>query len=72
MRQTITISLPKDMKKELDRLTRSAGRSRSDIVRQSLGDYLFEQRFRRLRARLVPYARAKGVFTDEDVFERVS
>jgi metal-responsive CopG/Arc/MetJ family transcriptional regulator len=72
MRDTITISLPRDLRKALDRVTKEQGGSRSDVVRESLRRYLVVRRFRELRARLVPKARAMGIFTDEDVFKRLS
>ncbi len=72
MRQTITISIPEDLKEALDKVSEEEGVSRSDLVRESLRDYLFVRRFRTLRARLMARARTKGVFTDEDVFDRVS
>ena len=72
MRTTVTLSLPKKLKIALDRMAKEDGLSRSDFVRQALSDRIFEKRFDRLRRRLIPYARAKGVFTDEDVFERIS
>jgi len=72
MRESISISLPEDVKAELDRFTEARGVSRSDVVREALADYLFVQRFRALRARLMPYAEAQGIFTDEDVFRIVS
>ena len=72
MRSTLTISLPEEIRKELDRVARSEGVSRSDIVRESVRDYLFIRQFRSLRKRMVPKAAAQGVFTDEDVFDRVS
>ena len=72
MRQLITISLPIAIKKELDALTTHEGISRSDIVRESLKEYLFIRRFRALRKRLVPKAQAKGIYSDQDVFDRVS
>ena len=72
MRQLITISLPIAIKRELDALTTQEGVSRSDIVRESLKEYLFIRRFRALRKRLVPKAQAKGIYSDQDVFDRVS
>jgi len=72
MREVLTISIPRDLKKELDQLMRADGVSRSDIVRESLRDYFFIRQLRRLRSRMIPQAQAKGVFTDEDVFKRVS
>jgi metal-responsive CopG/Arc/MetJ family transcriptional regulator len=72
VRETITISVPDDLKAELDRIVRQEGLSRSDVVRESLRDYLFVRSFRRLRLRLMAKALAQGVVTDEDVFDRVS
>ena len=72
MRETITVSLPQDLKEALDRVVAEEGVSRSDVVRDSLRDYLFIRRFRALRARMMTRARTKGAFTDEDVFDRVS
>jgi metal-responsive CopG/Arc/MetJ family transcriptional regulator len=72
MRETISISLPEEIKNELDNAVREEGLSRSDLVRQALRNFLFTRRFRGLRARMVPKAQAAGVFTDEDVFDRLS
>lgn len=72
MRSTITISVPEKMRSELDTLSRSDGVSRSDIVRESLRDYLFVRRFRSMRKSMVSKASAHGVYTDQDVFDRVS
>ena len=72
MRRAITVSLPDEIKKELDKVTREEGVTRSDIVRESLRSYLFEREFRRLRRRLMAKAGARGVHTDDDVFELIS
>jgi len=72
MRQTLTISLPEDLRKALDQISDEEGISRSDLIRESLREYLWVRRFRALRAKLVAKARAQGVYTDEDIFNRVS
>ncbi len=72
MRSTITISIPEPMRSELDKLSRSDGVSRSDIVRESLRDYVFVRRFRSMRKSMIGKASAKGVYTDQDVFDQVS
>jgi hypothetical protein len=46
--------------------------SRSDVLRQSLEDFLFVRRFRAFRQRMTATAQAQGVYTDEDVFGRMS
>jgi metal-responsive CopG/Arc/MetJ family transcriptional regulator len=72
MRSTVTVSLSKDLKRALDRLSRDEGVSRSDLVRESVREYLFFARYRHLRRRLVAKARRRGVLTDQDVFDRIS
>jgi metal-responsive CopG/Arc/MetJ family transcriptional regulator len=72
VRESISISLPEELKSELDRVTAVDGSSRSDVVRDALREYLFARRFRSLRKDLLPYAEAQGVYTDEDVFRAVS
>ncbi len=72
MRETVTISLPQSVRRELDKVAKEEGVSRSDVLRQSLEDFLFVRRFRRLRLRMMASAQAEGVYTDGDVFTRVS
>jgi metal-responsive CopG/Arc/MetJ family transcriptional regulator len=72
VRSAITVSLPEDVRAELDRYSREAGVTRSDVVRESVRDYLYVRRFRTLRERMAPVAAQIGVFTDQDVFDRVS
>lgn len=68
----ITIRLEEDLERELDRACKQTGRSRSDLVRDALRRQLALLRFRRLRAKVMPLAEARGYVTDEDVFRGVS
>ena len=72
MRQVITISLPKELKRALDAISAEERVSRSDVVRASLRDYIFLRKFRTLRRRMGAQARRRGLYSDEDVFARVS
>jgi metal-responsive CopG/Arc/MetJ family transcriptional regulator len=72
MRETVTISLPQAVRRELDKVAKEEGISRSDVLRQSLEDFLFARRFRQLRQRMMAAAQTQGIFTDDDVFTRVS
>jgi predicted transcriptional regulator len=63
---------PALVRRELDRVAKEDGLSRSDVLRQSLEDFLFVRRFRQLRQRMMAAAQAAGIYTDEDVFTRVS
>ncbi len=70
MRETITISIPEDIKRELDKITEQEGMTRSGIIRESLRDYLFIRQFRSLRKRMM--AKTSRVYTDQDIFDRIS
>ena len=72
MRRTITISLPEELKQQLDQAAAADGVSRSDLLRQSLQEHLFVRSLRALRRKMIPSAESCGVFTDQDVFDRVS
>ena len=69
MRQTTTVSLPKELAQEVDKLARKEKISRSEIIRKSVQNYLFVRKFRALRSRLVVKAQAQGIHTDQDVFD---
>lgn len=69
---TLTIRLDDKLERELERLAKRSGRSKSDIVREAVRRQLAIQRFRGLRARAMPHAAAAGYLTDEDVFRDVS
>jgi len=68
----LTIRLPDELQKMLDELCRRQRRSSSDIMRESLRRYYAQEQLRQLREKLRPYAEAKGILTDEDVFKAVS
>lgn len=72
MRETITISLPPALNKKLADATKREHTNRSDIVREALRQYFAREEFQRLRKLLLPEAERRGIFTDEDVFKRVS
>ncbi len=72
MRETLTISLPDKMKKEIDQLTKEEGITRSDLIRESLNDYLYFRKLNKLRNKLIIKALSNKVFTEDDVFNRVS
>lgn len=72
MRKSISVSLPETLKRELDEVVRAEGTTRSDVIREAVREHLVARRMQALRRELVPYAEARGVFTDEDVFRTVS
>ena len=72
MRSVLSVSLPDKMAVELDVFAKATGRNKSDIVKESLGGFLWENRFRRIKKRLSPKAKAAGFITDDDVFKAIS
>jgi metal-responsive CopG/Arc/MetJ family transcriptional regulator len=72
VRKAVTVSLPEPLAEELDAVSREAGTSRSEIVREALKRYFALREYRALRAELMIEAEAKGIITDEDVFDQVS
>ena len=71
-RGTLTLRLDEELERDLDRLARQTGRTRSDLARDALRRQLSLLRFERLRNRVLPFAEARGLLTDEDVFSAVS
>jgi predicted transcriptional regulator len=69
---TVTIRLDAKLQRELSRLSRQLGRSRSELVRDALRRQLALVQFEQARRNLLPLAEAQGFLTDEDVFADVS
>ena len=69
---TITILLDAKIERELTRLSRQLGRSRSNIVWDTIRRQVAVLRFERSRRALLPLAETQGILTDEDVFHLVS
>ncbi|MGH8226454.1 MAG: ribbon-helix-helix protein, CopG family [Steroidobacteraceae bacterium] len=65
---TLTLRLPDELDRELERQSAASHVSKSDLAREALQRYLRVSRLRSLRARLVPRAQSQGIHTDEDVF----
>lgn len=70
MTDSITITLPADVKLALEEVSRQGGKAPSDIIEQAIKQHLFLRQFQSLRERLT--AKLQGVITDQDVFNQVS
>ncbi len=71
MREIISVSLPKGLKKDIDAVVKAEGVSRSDIIRESIRDYIYFAKLRRTREKLILKAQSKGIFSEEDVFQKL-
>ena len=69
---TLTIRLDDKFDRQLMRLAKRTGRSKSEVAREALRRQLAIQQFCGLRREIMPYAAAAGYLTDEDVFRDVS
>lgn len=70
--KTLTVRLDPKLDRELGRASADTGRSRGDLVRDSLRRQLGLLRFEKLRGQVLPFAESAGFLTDEDVFRHVS
>lgn len=69
---TLTVRLGEKEAQSLDALCELTGKSRSEVVRDSLRLYGMRERLAALRRELRPHAQAIGWLTEEDVFRDVS
>ena len=72
MRETLTISLPGKLRKELAKKAKAQHLTQSEFVRRAIQDKLWVDAVDESVRSLAPHARALGVRTDEDVFKLIS
>ena len=72
LRETLTVSLPPRTKRLIARAAAESGLTTSEYVRMAIHRKLWQDAVAESRRVAVPRARAKGVFTDEDVFALIS
>jgi len=63
----ITVSLPLDLLEETQRAARDEARTRTDLIRDALRQYLASRRWQRLRACGVETADRLGLKTEADL-----
>lgn len=68
--EEITVSLPADVLREIDRIAADMKLTRSEMLTGAARRFLFsEQRWRRLQASGAEHARAAGLRTEDDIEE---
>ncbi len=72
MRGTITLRLPEKLQKDLDKVVKAEKTSKSDVIRDAIERYIALKRFQQLRKKVLPFAEAEGLVTDEDIFKAIS
>lgn len=71
MNRVLNIRIPDALRSELMALSKEEHVPFSSLVRESLRQYVAIRRFRRLRSKVLPFAEAQGLLTDEDVFKNL-
>jgi predicted transcriptional regulator len=72
MRNLVAIRLDQDLERMLDKFCRRSKRKRSEVVRDALRRQLSLMTFEQLRRKAMPFAEARGLLTEKDVFKTVS
>ncbi len=72
MRKVISVSLPEKMASELEKATKERGKSKSDLIKDALRTYLWEEKFKDIKERISAKAKTRGMVIDEDVFKVIS
>lgn len=72
MEEILTIRVPKGTRRKLEQQAKAERLTLSQYVRRALDTEQLTSALRAARADLLPRARAKGIMTDEDVFDIVS
>jgi predicted transcriptional regulator len=72
MQSTLTVRLSEQEALRLEALCEITGKSRSEVVRDSLRAYRLREALRHSQAQLGPAARAAGWLTEDDVLQDVS
>lgn len=72
MKGTVTIRVDEELDRALTLAVARTGRTRSEVVRDALRRQLALQRFDELREMTLPFAEARDLLTDEDIFSAVS
>jgi hypothetical protein len=68
----LTIHIPEKLRRDIEKLSRAKRQPVDDLIRDSIRRYIAVERFRALRQKTKPLAKAQGFLTDEDVFKAIS
>ena len=66
MTSTLIIRLSADMERDLEHMRKQESKTTECLIRKSLRGFLA------VRSKILPFAEAQGLLTDEDVFQALS
>lgn len=47
------------------------GASKSELINEALRQYLIEKEFQEMRSKMIPFAQARGIYTEEDIEKKL-
>lgn len=68
--EALSFTFPPKTVKEISDVAKKEGKTKSQLIRDALEQYLSERRWRQLQKELTARARALGIYTEKDV-ERI-
>jgi len=69
--KVMTLSLPPEMVKEVDKLTREEKRTKSELFREALRKYINDKRWQQIRRWGMKTVQDPGISTEEEVDELI-
>lgn len=69
--KVMTLSLPPEMVKEVDKLTKEEKRTKSELFREALRKYINDKRWQQIRRWGMKTAQKLNISTEEDVNELI-
>jgi len=67
----VSFRQPPELRREFDRFCNARRRPASEVAREAISRHMLNERLRRLRSELRPYAEAQGLLTEVDFFRAV-
>ena len=71
MRQAVTVSIPKDLVGQVNVFCRRQSLSFSELTRQALKNYLYEQKLELLRREFTLHAQGRGIFSEKQLIKKL-
>ena len=72
MRSIMSVSFPEQISHELETYAAETGRSKSDIIKESVALYLWDVRFSSFKKSMNRRAKKLGIVTEDDVFKALT
>lgn len=72
MSKAIEVTLPDKIVADLGELARKERKTEQELILEALDRYIFMRRFRAIADRMTEKAENMGIYSEQDVFDRVS